>query len=346
MIRVLVADNSRIYTRLLADALRRDPELEIVAWDSDPSDLVSTASAKSVDVVVISSRLDEQPSRGLAVLREIRAARPDLRAVVLLDSSKDEAVLEAFRAGARAVFGRDENIERLSRCVRCVHDGEVWATNHHLDVAITALANSPTVRAVNAEGLSLLSERELQVVRCLAEGLTNREIAERLQLSQHTVKNYLFRVFDKLGVSSRMELLFMTLRQSSAEQTPRQAASDGIADEKEYSRQESDLLRKSAEAGLPAAQLALAQMCLTRRSTPQDLVDAYMWYLVATERALQARDIITKMMTPEQIEEAREKALQWLPRRRPSPATPTESARVRSSEQPKSSAPHDERTYL
>jgi DNA-binding CsgD family transcriptional regulator len=70
------------------------------------------------------------------------------------------------------------------------------------------------VRAVDSNGLSLLSKREMDVVRSLAEGLTNREIAERLGLSQHTIKNYLFRVYDKLGVSSRLELLFMTLTQS------------------------------------------------------------------------------------------------------------------------------------
>ena len=79
-----------------------------------------------------------------------------------------------------------------------------------------ALATSPMVRAVDANGLSLLSKREMDVVRSLAEGLTNREIAERLGLSQHTIKNYLFRVYDKLGVSSRLELLFMTLTQASA----------------------------------------------------------------------------------------------------------------------------------
>ena len=65
-------------------------------------------------------------------------------------------------------------------------------------------------------GFDLLSKRELEVVRSLAEGLTNREIAEKLGLSQHTVKNYLFRVFDKLGVSSRVELLFMTLSQAGS----------------------------------------------------------------------------------------------------------------------------------
>ena len=85
-----------------------------------------------------------------------------------------------------------------------------------MSFAVEALATSPIVRAVDANGLSLLSKREMDVVRSLAEGLTNREIAERLGLSQHTIKNYLFRVYDKLGVSSRLELLFMTLTQTGA----------------------------------------------------------------------------------------------------------------------------------
>src|SRR6202163_972780 len=89
-----------------------------------------------------------------------------------------------------------------------------------MSFAVEALASSPVLRAVDANGLSLLSKREMDVVRSLAEGLTNREIAERLGLSQHTIKNYLFRVYDKLGVSSRLELLFMTLTQAGAKPSP------------------------------------------------------------------------------------------------------------------------------
>jgi DNA-binding CsgD family transcriptional regulator len=78
-----------------------------------------------------------------------------------------------------------------------------------VDFAVEALASSPKIRAVDAHGLNLLSKRELEAIRGLSEGLTNREIAERLGMSEHTVKNYLFRVFDKLDVSGRVELLFM-----------------------------------------------------------------------------------------------------------------------------------------
>jgi DNA-binding CsgD family transcriptional regulator len=217
------------------------------------------------------------------------------------------------------VFSKNEPADVLSRCVRCVHHGQIWANSHQLAVAVEALASAPVVRAVNAHGLNLLSKRELQVVRSLAEGLTNREIAERLKLSQHTVKNYLFRVFDKLGVSSRVELLFMTLSQADANGSLVQDLSKGA--DGHGSANELALFENAAEAGLPAAQLALAQMYLTRRTDPLDLVRAYMWYLVATEQASQAKGLITSMMTPSQMEEAQQKASAWLARLKSLPGT-------------------------
>jgi DNA-binding CsgD family transcriptional regulator len=138
---------------------------------------------------------------------------------MLLDSSKKEAILQAFQAGARGIFTRHDSVESLSKCIRCVYEGQIWANSQQMSFAVEELACSPVVRAIDANGLSLLSKREMDVVRSLAEGLTNREIAERLGLSQHTIKNYLFRVYDKLGVSSRLELLFMTLSHAGAPST-------------------------------------------------------------------------------------------------------------------------------
>jgi DNA-binding NarL/FixJ family response regulator len=307
-IRVLVADSSRVHTSLLASALKLDPLLEVIAFEGDSSQLVAAVMAQAIEVLVISSNLDEQPARGVEVLLELRAQQARTRAVLLPESSKDEATLQAFRAGVRGIFGKDEPIAQLSKCVRCVHRGQVWASSEALRVAVEALASSPIVRAVNASGMKLLSERELQVVRCIAEGLTNREIAERLKLSQHTIKNYLFRIFDKVGVSSRVELLFMTLSQNGAGHGLLGNHHNGNP------KDESELLKEAAEVGLPAAQLTLAQLYLTRGSDPQDLVNAYTWYLVATERAFQARGSITKAMTAEQIEEAKQKASVWLSR--------------------------------
>jgi DNA-binding NarL/FixJ family response regulator len=212
-IRVLIADNSHIHIQLLASALKRDPMLEVVSVDCDCRGLVAAAVAKSIDVLVISPDLDEQSGRGFEVLRELRAICPATHGVVLLASSKPQLVLDAFRAGARGVFNKRESVEALCKCVRCVSQGQIWANSEEMGLIVEALASSPTVRAIGTNGLSLLTKRELEVVQSVAEGLTNREIAEHLGLSQHTVKNYMSRIFDKLGVSNRIELLFMSLSQ-------------------------------------------------------------------------------------------------------------------------------------
>ncbi len=217
-IRVLVADDTRIHTQLLADALRRDHQLEVVSLPPRSRDLIETVKLHKIGVIVLSSNLDEEPLRGFELLRQLRASDADIPAIMLLDSSKRESVLQAFRAGARGIFSRHDSLETLSKCIRSVYEGQIWANSQQLSFAVEALASSPEVRAVDSNGLSLLSKREMDVVRSLAEGLTNREIAERLGLSQHTIKNYLFRVYDKLGVSSRLELLFMTLTQNGAPQ--------------------------------------------------------------------------------------------------------------------------------
>jgi len=304
-IRVLVADGSRIHTNLVADALRRDDEFEVVPFDSESRNLASAVAGLDTDVLVISANLDEQPTRGFEVLRQLRARGPSVRAVFLMDSLNDEMVLNAFRAGAKGIFGKSEPIEELRKCIHCVHQGQIWANTREMSLAVEALASAPTVRTVNARGLSVLSKREVQVVYCLAEGLSNREIAKRLQLSQHTVKNHLFRIFEKLGVSSRIELLYMTLSRSgpgplAPENTTN--VSDGVGGD------EFVLLEKAADAGLPAAQLALAQVYLTRRTGPRDAVRAYTWFLVALERAAQAKSLLSKMLTAKQIEEAHKEA--------------------------------------
>jgi DNA-binding NarL/FixJ family response regulator len=215
-IRVLVADDTRIHTQLLADALARNRQLEVVSSPASSRDLVENVRLHKVSVVVLSSNLDEEPLRGFELLRQLRVSDPGILVIMLLDSSKREIVLEAFRAGARGILSRHDSVETLSKCIRSVYEGQIWANSQQMSFAVESLASSPVVRALNGNGLSLLSKREMDVVRSLAEGLTNREIAERLGLSQHTIKNYLFRVYDKLGVSSRLELFFMTLNQAGS----------------------------------------------------------------------------------------------------------------------------------
>jgi two-component system nitrate/nitrite response regulator NarL len=325
-IRVLVADNTRIHTQLLADALKRDPGLDVISADSDSHGLIAAAAAHKADVLLISSNLDEESHRAFEVLRQLRASHPQIRAVMLLDSSKREFILHAFRAGARGIFSRHESVESLCKCVRSVHEGQIWASSVQMSFAVEALAASPTVRAVDANGLDLLSKREMEVVRSLAEGLTNREIAERLGLSQHTIKNYLFRVFDKLGVSSRVELLFMTLSQTGPAQSLLPSLLANPTNGGGHDEATLAICQKAAEQGLPTAQLALAQLYSARRAGSKDLVSAYMWFLIASEQITRAKNHVNKSMTMEQLLEAEQRAAEWMRKTKKIPPSSIENS--------------------
>ena len=210
-IHVLVGDNSRIHCDLLAQALKRDHRLDIIGSASSSCEFLEIATFKLPDTVIISANLDDNPMGGMATLREFHETHPQIPAIIMLDCPKREIVLDAFRAGARGIFSKDESLEMLCKCVRVVHEGQIWASSRQVKFALEALSSAPTICAINAGGLNLLSPRELQVVHYLAEGLTNNEIGVRLGLSRHTIKNYLLKIFDKLGVSNRVELLFLTL---------------------------------------------------------------------------------------------------------------------------------------
>jgi two-component system nitrate/nitrite response regulator NarL len=335
-IRVLVADSTRMHAQLLADALRRDPELDVVAAVSHAREFIDHAAGRNIDVVVVSCNLDEQPLRGIELLREVRAISPETRSVVLLDSSKREIVLDAFRAGARGLFSRHEPLESLSKCVHRVHEGQIWANSDQMGYAVETLASSPSVRAVGADGINLLSKRELEVVRCLAEGLSNREIAGRLGLSQHTIKNYLFRVFDKLGVSSRLELLFLTLNQPAV--TP--AAIQMFLESSENANHTNGdaggaWCQKAAESGMAVAQVALAQRYWHGKGVARDLVSAYAWFLVSEknnntlkEEITAAKRAVADSLSTEQILAAQKKASEYVLKQPKQPAARVEAAAV------------------
>ena len=316
---IVVADSTRIHTQLLADALRNDRGLQVVAETSNSEELLEAITRVPIDVVVISHNLDDQPGHGIRVLREMRALRPQIKGVILLDSSKPQDVLECFRAGAKGIFSKQERLESLCKCIRSVHEGQIWARSVDLDQALEALANSPRVHATNHKGIDLLSERERQVIQHLAGGMTNREIAQALDLSPHTIKNYLFRIFDKLGVSSRTELLYLTMNNSQAQ--PPGTANVG--------NNALSAIIEGAEAGDPSAQLRLAEhFCQiengqghVRQNTgfQPASVSAYTWYLLAERMAApmleqieKGKKSISRTMSPQQLAAAEVKVAAWL----------------------------------
>lgn len=209
-VRVLAIDSTSMSTQLLVDALARNAQFHVIEAPSDEADIVLLVKRENPDVALLSAKLGQGGQVAYDLVRNVRAEQPSLRVVMLLDHSDPAAVVEAFRAGAHGIFCRTQPLRLLAKCIECVHAGQVWANSSELHFLLEALAK-PTLASFRHLGSSPLSARESDVVRCVAEGLTNREIARRLKLTEHTVKNYLFRIFDKLGVSSRVEVVLYAL---------------------------------------------------------------------------------------------------------------------------------------
>ena len=217
VITVLVADENRMACQLLTSSLQRNSNFRVVGCASSMSEVLELLRQEEAQVTVISANLQDGPMSGFELLRELRLSHPRSRTVLLLDSSERDLVVDAFRGGARGIFCRSQSFKMLCKCIVCVHQGQIWANHAELQFVLEALGQVAPLHIVNAKGKSLLSKREEQVVACVAEGLTNREIAKQLGLSEHTVKNYLFRIFDKLGISGRVELVLYALSHRETE---------------------------------------------------------------------------------------------------------------------------------
>lgn len=189
-------------------ALQRHSQFDVVGSAATVGELLQLFERRQAAVALISATLQDGNLSGLALLPQLREQYWEVRLVLMVDHPEPELVVQAFRAGARGIFTRyDSPFDALRKCIACVDSGQIWANAWQLNCLVDAVAQAPAVRLVNAKGASLLSKREEEVVRLVAEGLSNQEIAQQLRLSNHTVKNHLFHIFDKLGISSRVELV-------------------------------------------------------------------------------------------------------------------------------------------
>lgn len=222
MIRILVADTSHMASQLLADSLKRSrsPKFEVTVPKSlDPDSCLSQILEARPDVAILALNLQNQHLSAVEVVRVLRSQGVRTKCIVLLEQSERKLVIETFRAGADGVFPRFYSAQMLARCIESVHAGQVWASAQEMHYLLEEVRKSRPINIVDAKGRALLSVREAQVVRLVAEGLSNREISRQLSLSEHTVKNYLFRIFEKLGVDTRVELVLYSIAQRDQRET-------------------------------------------------------------------------------------------------------------------------------
>jgi DNA-binding NarL/FixJ family response regulator len=216
---VLVADSNQMQCQLLVSALRRRPEFRVHSCGVDMNVILGAIAEFPVDVILMNADHPKLAGQDMANVRRLHLAHPHIAKVLVLDESSRDSVVNAFRSGVKGLFCFSECPFRLlCKCIQSVHQGQVWANSEQLQYLVEIVTQVPSLRMVNASGVKLLTSREEQVVALVADGLSNREVARELGLSEHTVKKYLFHIFDKLGISSRVELVLYAVSHGGVRQ--------------------------------------------------------------------------------------------------------------------------------
>jgi DNA-binding NarL/FixJ family response regulator len=206
-VRIFVATAGGIGCQLMAEALGRSGwGFSVVGYACNLMGVRMAVKEDLVDIALIDSHLKDGSKAGFDATRSIRSSNSKVRVVMMVDASEGSLTVDVFRAGASGIFSRDDSFDLLCKCIRAVHNGQVWANSKQLQSLIHALAQAQPAQATKNLGKNGLTNREQGVVRLVAEGMTNRDISKQLNLSENTVRNYLFRIFNKVGSSNRLEL--------------------------------------------------------------------------------------------------------------------------------------------
>lgn len=209
---IVIIGTSAITSDLLMHALMRHSGFVVYGCARSIEDAVRIVNGKRPDIAVINASEENGTFSAIAMLNELVKIKSPVRSIVLSSQLTPENTVSYFRAQARGLVSSvDTDFAVLCKCIGCVSAGQVWANSEQLDHLITSLVPVRERKVVNANGQAILSGREQEVLHLLSEGLSNRELASALKLSEHTIKNHLFHIFDKLGVSTRMEAALYSL---------------------------------------------------------------------------------------------------------------------------------------
>jgi len=201
-IRILVADDNAIFRDGLRKLLEGADDVQIVGEASNGVECTKMLAKLKPDILLLDLRMPEKD--GLGVLEEVNFDTLPTRVIVLTAAEDDRDVVRAMRLGARGVVLKQSASDLLVKSIRKVYEGEIWLDNRMTAEVIDAFKKSS--EAGQRREKPLLSDREKEIVQLVAQGFRNREIGEKLFISEQTVKNHLHNIFDKLGVSDRLEL--------------------------------------------------------------------------------------------------------------------------------------------
>jgi DNA-binding NarL/FixJ family response regulator len=218
-IRVLIADDHAFFRRGLEAVLGEDAGIELVGQASDGAEAVQLAGEALPDVVLMDIRMPK--INGIEAARQMKEVAPSAKIVILTISDEEEDLFEAIRSGASGYLLKDIPLDELADSVRAVHGGQSLINP---SMAGKLLSEFATLARRDAEEepakhapAPKLTDREMEVLRLVARGMNNRDIAKELFISENTVKNHVRNILEKLQIHSRMEAVMIAVREKLIE---------------------------------------------------------------------------------------------------------------------------------
>jgi DNA-binding NarL/FixJ family response regulator len=211
-IRIVVADDHPIFRDGLCRLLALEEDFEVVAQAEDGRQVLDVLQQHEPDILLLDLKMPGLD--GLATLQRLQIAKNKTRVIVLTASDDKNEFVQAMKLGTSGIVLKQTATELLIKSIRKVHAGEIWLDSHTTAAVIrqfvandeSPVSSLPPLPPTRERERSPLSQREREIVALVAQGFKNKEMAEKMFISEQTVKNHLHNIFDKLGVSDRLEL--------------------------------------------------------------------------------------------------------------------------------------------
>ena len=217
-IRTMIVDDHALFRRGLEMVLDEEGDIELVGQASDGTEAVEKAAESLPDVVLMDIRMPR--SSGIEACRAMKEAAPSAKIVILTISDEEEDLFEAIRAGASGYLLKDIPLDEVADTVRAVHGGQSLINPSMAGKLLTefaGLAKRDDGERAQELPAPRLTEREMQVLKLVARGMNNRDIAKELFISENTVKNHVRNILEKLQIHSRMEAVMVAVREKLIE---------------------------------------------------------------------------------------------------------------------------------
>lgn len=209
-ISILIADDHGILRQGLRMLLETEPDFRVVGEAGDGEEAIRLVGELKPAILLLD--LSMPRCTGLEALRELAKLSTPVRTIILAAAVEKSSILQAIQLGARAVVLKHSASDVLFECIRNVMAGRCWVGNENVSDLMEALRTllPPPNSGARSRAFGL-TQRELEVVSAVAAGYTNKDIAQKFSISEHTVKNHLTNIFDKLGLSNRLELVLFAI---------------------------------------------------------------------------------------------------------------------------------------